>query len=145
VNNLYPENFSFPFTNRKKCCTINNIASGGEVMYCLKCGKDTKREQVFCDSCLKGMLPYPVKPDTPVNIPHREPIVIKKQSGRKRNLPPEEQVVQLRKLARRMALTIAVLFLLLALAVAMLVKQQLTPDNTPGLGTNYTVDTTLDS
>ena len=114
-------------------------------MYCLKCGKDTKKDHVFCDSCLKGMLPYPVKPDTPVNIPHRDPIVIKKQSGRKRTLPPEEQVVQLRKLNRRMALTIGVLFLLLALAVAMVIKLQLAPDAAPGLGRNYTVDTALDS
>ena len=94
-------------------------------MYCLKCGKDTKKEQVFCDSCLQGMLPYPVKPDVVVNIPHREPMVIKKQSGRKRPQSPEEQVVQLRKTARGLAWLALILFLLLGFAAAWLAKNYL--------------------
>ena len=114
-------------------------------MYCLKCGKDTKKEQVFCESCLKGMLPYPVKPDAAVNLPHREPVAVKKQTGRKRPQAPEEQVVQLRKAVRRLWVAAILLFLLLALAVCLLVQANMSAAKKADLGTNYTIDTTLDS
>lgn len=114
-------------------------------MYCLKCGKDTKKEQVFCESCLKGMLPYPVKPDAVVNIPHREPAAVKKQTGRKRPQTPEEQVISLRKAVRRLRIAAILLFLLLALAVGLLVQAKMSAAEKADLGTNYTIDTMLDS
>ena len=42
-------------------------------MYCLKCGRDTKSEQVFCNDCLAVMDAYPVKPDTAIHLPKRDP------------------------------------------------------------------------
>ena len=111
-------------------------------MYCLKCGKDTKNEQVFCDACLENMLPYPVKPDAVVTLPHRETTATKKQSGRKRPQSPEEQVVHLRKLVRRLLLALAVMTVLLGLAAAMLLKIYFGPATSSDIGKNYTIDTT---
>ena len=38
-------------------------------MSCIKCGKDTLGQDVFCKECLEVMADYPVKPGTPVLIP----------------------------------------------------------------------------
>ena len=40
-------------------------------MYCMKCGKEVKENQVFCDACLVIMEKYPVKPGTHIQLPHR--------------------------------------------------------------------------
>ena len=40
-------------------------------MNCMKCGKTTTNEQVFCDDCLQVMAKHPVKPGTPVYLPQR--------------------------------------------------------------------------
>ena len=41
-------------------------------MSCMKCGKEVSEGQVFCEECLTEMERYPVKPGTPVLLPHRE-------------------------------------------------------------------------
>ena len=43
-------------------------------MSCMKCGKEVSEDQVFCPECLAEMERYPVKPGTPVLLPHRSPI-----------------------------------------------------------------------
>lgn len=112
-------------------------------MYCLKCGRETMDNQVFCDACMEGMTHYPVKPDTAVNLPHREsPAAVKKQPPRKRPQSPEEQVTHLRKQVRRLTLLLAVLTVVLSLATAMLLKEHFGEGNTPVIGRNYTIDTT---
>ena len=84
-------------------------------MFCLKCGKETKGEQVFCDSCLQVMDAYPVRSDTPIHLPNREAHPSKKQVHRKKAIPLEEQIQQLKGTNRRLALT--VLGLILALGI----------------------------
>ena len=111
-------------------------------MYCLKCGRDTEAEQVFCEACLDGMGQYPVKPGTAVTLPHRERgSVIKKQPTRKRAVPPEEQVLLMRKQLHRMTLALIALTLALSLVTAMFVKEHLEETAEPSTGRNYTVDT----
>ena len=83
-------------------------------MSCMKCGKEVSEDQVFCPECLAEMDRYPVKPGTPVLLPHREPIAAqRKRRPLKRVRKPEEQLAALRKSVRLLCL---ILFLLLAIA-----------------------------
>lgn len=41
-------------------------------MSCMRCGKETDENQVFCTECLKDMEQQPVKPGTPIQLPNRE-------------------------------------------------------------------------
>ncbi len=112
-------------------------------MNCMKCGREIPAEQVFCDSCLKVMEQYPVKPDTAIHLPQRrEQASAKKQTGRRRQLSMEEQVLHLKKLCRRLLFCLIVLILLLAAAiVGIFLQLQKDPDPLP-IGRNYTIDTT---
>lgn len=86
-------------------------------MYCLRCGKETTDEQVFCQACLDNMENYPVKPGVPVQLPHRPAVQLPKRTGKKgKNQSPEELLEDMRKTVRRMTrvLLLAVLLLLLA-------------------------------
>ena len=80
-------------------------------MQCMKCGRDTEAEQVFCESCREIMAKYPVKPNVVVQIPHRPEQTQKKQAVRRRaTVSLEEQVTRLRR-------TVALLILLVILLV----------------------------
>ena len=93
-------------------------------MNCLKCGKETVGNQVFCDECLEVMKQNPVKPGTPVQIPVRKSRTPdKKQNGRQRKLTENEQLLQYRNLIRWLTLTIAVLCAVLCLMAVMMVLQ----------------------
>lgn len=108
-------------------------------MYCLKCGRENAGEQVFCDSCLLRMSRYPVKADTAINLPNRAPALIgKKQPSRKRSVPPEEQVLHLRKYVRKLTLTTIVLTLLLGLSIAMLLHRHFEKPSAPEAGSYCT-------
>lgn len=108
-------------------------------MYCLKCGRDTENEHVFCDNCLEIMDRYPVKPGTAVHLPHRKDAAGKKPS-RKRTVSPEEQIAGLKKTLRRSRICALVLFLALSLVAVLLVRQFANGD-VPAIGQNYTIDT----
>ena len=115
-------------------------------MYCLKCGKDTVGSRVFCDACLEGMSQFPVKPDTAVILPHREAqSPAKKQPARKRSVPPEEQVVHLKKRLRHARFALAVLFLVLCLSAAMLARHLLSEEHASPSDPAHTVNTTSQS
>ena len=114
-------------------------------MTCMKCGREIPAGQVFCDSCLETMEKYPVKPDAAVHLPLRkETSSSKKPGSRRRQLPPEEQILLLRKRNRRLRLTVTILSILLAAAIAGAVLLQLHPDatNVLPMGRNYTIDPT---
>lgn len=66
-------------------------------MDCMKCGRETENEAVFCQNCLTEMEKYPVQPGTVVLLPRRrESSVLKKTP--KRHVPTaEEQIRTLRK------------------------------------------------
>lgn len=106
-------------------------------MRCLKCGREVRPEQVFCDDCLLEMAKYPVKPGTTVQLPHwsESPAVKKTYTRRRPNLSPEEQVRSLKK--RVLVLTIALILALAAFAglsycaVTQLLKEEILP------GQNY--------
>ena len=59
-------------------------------MRCLKCGRELKESQVFCDICREDMANYPVKPGTPIQLPPRnDSIPRKKPVKKKKYLKPE--------------------------------------------------------
>ncbi len=88
-------------------------------MNCIKCGNDTKNEQIFCQRCLEVMEKYPVKSDVHVQLPNRAAIAHQKKSARKRILlSADEQVVISRKRVRKLVVLVILLILLLGAAVA---------------------------
>lgn len=87
-------------------------------MYCMKCGRDIKEGQVFCNSCLEDMKKYPVKPGTAIQLPHKKEAPSKKVYV-KRKQPPtaEEQLQKLRKRLKRMIILWLITLILLGAAI----------------------------
>lgn len=118
-------------------------------MWCLKCGKDTKDEQVFCPQCLAVMEKYPVKADVHIQLPnHTVRDNPKKNSKKKRAPSAEEQVEILRSRNRKLLFVILVLVLLLGGASYALAHELNTPDivenwakDNKNYGKNFTVET----
>lgn len=109
-------------------------------MTCLKCGRNTKDDHVFCDECLVVMERYPVKPGTPVHLPHHAFVQTpRKTTPRKRTLSPEEQIAGLKRNLRRSRLVGLVLLVALSLATVLLVREFAGKD-IPAIGQNYTID-----
>ena len=81
-------------------------------MYCLRCGKDTNDENVFCDGCLLLMEAYPVKPGTAIHLPER-----KKQPEMKKQRKVLSQAEQLRR-ARFINRALGIFSLLLVAVIA---------------------------
>ena len=92
-------------------------------MYCLRCGKETADNKVFCKSCLSSMEDYPVKTGQPIVLPSRPaPLPIKK-NRRSKPMNNEELLDSLRhqlKITGRLWLITAGLLLL---AILLLVLQ----------------------
>ena len=108
-------------------------------MHCLKCGKETAGNQLFCEGCLKVMENYPVKPDITVQLPQRPKAASSKQP-RKRALQPEEQLVLMHRLVRRLIVALVVVSVLFALSAAGLVRTYKNKEAVPAtVGRNYTV------
>ena len=110
-------------------------------MYCMKCGKETQDNQVFCERCLQVMDAYPVKPDAAINLPNRNVApAAKKPAHRKRALKPEEQIAQLKKVNRRLRIIGLVLAVLLGISIGAIVYHMMQPeeDPTPDTRRNYT-------
>lgn len=115
-------------------------------MYCLKCGRETENEHVFCNGCLNVMEKYPVKPGTHINLPKRETTAVQKKSSRRRALKPEEQVIQLKKSLRRTRF-IVVLLILAVIGMGVLnwwymKKMSVEPEKEAPIGQNFTVEPT---
>ena len=104
-------------------------------MGCIKCGRDTVSEQVFCPDCLAEMEKYPVRPGTVVQLPTRKGSAAVKKPTKKRAIPLEEQVKLLKKRVRN--LTIALLIAAaLAAALAVPAMEHLMEDQFK-IGQNY--------
>lgn len=109
-------------------------------MGCLKCGANTADKQVFCDACLEVMQRYPVKPDTAVHIPHRDPAVHEKKPAPRREPTAGEQLAQLRRMIRWLIAVIAVLSVLLCLTGVLLIHTLNSDTVVNPIGKNYTTD-----
>ena len=86
-------------------------------MGCMKCGRETISEQVFCPDCLLEMEKYPVRPGTVVQLPTRKAAPVVRKQPKKRTAPLEDQVKLLKKRCRiLLALFIAAAVIAIALA-----------------------------
>ena len=107
-------------------------------MACLKCGKKTKEDEVFCPECLEIMENYPVKRDIYIQLPNRPSSPQKRSSRKRRNLTADEQVVYLRSRVRRLKVAVSLLVFLLLVALAALIYFTGAQEELLKLGTNYT-------
>ena len=91
-------------------------------MRCIKCGKETLDNHVFCESCQVAMDHYPVKPDAAIHLPNRqEETVTKKAPLKKKVLSPEEQIQRLKKANRSLHLWFWILLLLLLASLSLVI------------------------
>ena len=89
-------------------------------MSCMKCGKAVSEGQLFCESCLAEMERYPVKPGTPVLLPHREALVPqRKRRSVKRPRKPEEQVASLRSTVRLLSVLLALVLVIAIVSIVL--------------------------
>ena len=103
---------------------------------CLKCGRETISEQVFCVNCLADMNKYPVLPGTVVQLPLRkDPVPVKKQPAKKRSVPPEEQIRNLKHRCRVLTLLVVLLAAIAAALVFPAAEHLL--ENHRKIGQNY--------
>ena len=108
-------------------------------MNCMKCGRETISEQVFCPDCLAEMKHYPVRPGTVVQISNRKSGSTVKKQPRKKTVPLEEQVKILKKRCRTLFI---LLIVAIGIAIAMSVPalDHLMEDHFK-IGQNYTTIT----
>ena len=107
------------------------------ILGCIKCGRNTVSEQVFCPDCLAEMKKYPVRPGTVVQLPSRKASTSgKKQPSKKRVAPLEEQVKALKKRCRTLFLLL-ILFAAISVALAFPAMKYLFESNRK-IGQNYT-------
>ena len=112
-------------------------------MNCMKCGRETAEDQVFCPVCLEEMEHYPVKPGTVVLIPSRnEEEEVRKILHRRKPLPTlSEQMVRLKKQLLWTRIALALLLLLCGMLCFAVGRVAIEWDAGRILGQNYsTVD-----
>ena len=111
-------------------------------MNCLKCGREISDGNAFCPDCLAVMEKYPVKPTTSLQLPHRDQQEIPKKTAKRKKISPEERTTRLKKTNRRMALVIAVLFVIICVLAGRIAQMELARNEEEPLGTNYTTQET---
>ena len=90
-------------------------------MYCLRCGRETTEDHVFCDECRKYMEQYPVRPGTAVLLPKRKEVPAVKKAKRHGPPAPKEQIQKLKKQRTALLAVLIVLCLILLAAAASIV------------------------
>lgn len=119
-----------------------DIKMGVWALFCMKCGKQTVDDQVFCDDCLEIMAQYPVKPETHVQLPNRPELAARKSAPRKKKLTLKEQNERLKKSLRVLTATLAVTLLAFAVTVSLLIHTAQDRGVKESIGKNYnTVNT----
>lgn len=107
-------------------------------MTCLKCGKETEENRVFCQGCLQVMEKYPVKPNAQVQLPRRAtPTPEKKQQKKRRTA--EDTELQLRSIIRWLTVTMGILAALVCLLAAILLSAMTDLPEANPIGKNYTI------
>lgn len=83
-------------------------------MNCMKCGRETHEDSVFCQDCLVEMQKYPVDPGTVVLLPRRKEGASVKKMPKRHAPSPEERLAVLQK-------RVTLLFVLLAACIVAIV------------------------
>ena len=105
-------------------------------MQCLRCGRETEGEQVFCFLCESVMVKHPVKPNTVVTIPERS--VRNRTSPVRKPVKQEENIDQLHRTILQLRLWVCMLMAALMLCGGVLTWQELNREEKPAIGQNYT-------
>lgn len=109
-------------------------------MNCLKCGRETEGEQVFCPKCQAVMEKHPVPQQAEPRIPQRKESTVVRRAPKRKTVSPEEQVKVLKTRVIRMAivlfLAVAIIVLILPSAISHMLEDKAKP------GQNYSVVTT---
>lgn len=112
-------------------------------MLCIKCGRETEENQVFCPACLASAQTAPVKPGTPVTIPSRPRKIYSTPVKAEK---PEEIILRLRRQMRILRLTIVALLISLIFCVAAIIFHYSTTDhNAFAIGQNYSTESVDDA
>lgn len=112
-------------------------------MPCIKCGRETEENQVFCPECLASAEKAPVKPGTPVSIPKRPQKIYSVPVKAEK---PEEVILRLRRQIRLLWITIAALLICLVFSVAAIIFHYSTTDhNAFSIGQNYSTEAAEDA
>ena len=111
-------------------------------MNCLKCGREITDGNAFCPDCLAVMEKYPVKPTASLQLPRREEQEIPKKTSKRRKSSPEERIARLKKTNRRLALVIAVLFVVICVLAGRIAQLHLVQKPEAPKGSNYTTQET---
>ena len=115
-----------------------------EMELCMKCGRELKSGQVFCDGCLADMEKHPVKPGVVVLLPDHKAAAQRAAVRRKySNVSPEEQISRLKGRVKRLRIAL-VLVSLLAVAAGLLMFFHWRSSNDTSLlpGQNYSSEKT---
>ena len=104
-------------------------------MQCLRCGRETDGDQVFCFLCESVMVKHPVKPNTVVTIPERKASV--KAVPVRKPPCPEEDTAPLHRTIAQLRLWVCMLLAMLMLCAAALTWQELSREEGPAIGQNY--------
>ena len=77
-------------------------------MNCMKCGRETKEDAVFCEECLDHMARHPVPPNTLVYVPNeKDRASVKKHAAAHPVVSTEEQIRRLNKRVHTLGLLLA--------------------------------------
>ena len=104
-------------------------------MECMKCGRETSGNDVFCAECLKVMDEHPVNSGIPVQI-HPRPEA-KRKSPMAKQPKAEETIQKLKKTVSRLKVLCLILTLLLFFTAAALGFSIWHSDDDFNLGFNY--------
>lgn len=107
-------------------------------MNCMKCGREIALGQAFCKECLEDMQQYPVRPDTPVQIPAPPSVNPNRRNTHIRKAKkPEEQLARLRRFVRFQTV-ILIFMVLFMIAAGIYLYPKLYPSEPPlRPGENY--------
>ena len=114
-------------------------------MNCLKCGRETTEDHVFCDSCREEMGKYPVRPGTAVILPKRKKEIPIKKTRHHGHSPvsPEDQIRRLKH--QRIWLVSLLLCCILLFAAAVVLVLNLEPVEELLPGQNYSAMETTEA
>ena len=112
-------------------------------MHCIKCGREIKEDQAFCEKCQEHMAQRPVKPDVVVQLPLRKDPVLKKHTPRKKVRTLEEQILRLKKRNRWLTAVVCLLTTLSLILAALSFHFLRQLDVKKFLGQNYSTAETV--
>ena len=105
-------------------------------MQCLRCGRETEEDRVFCFLCESIMVKQPVKPNTVVTIPERS-VRYRNNAPARKPQKTEDDTEQLRRTILQLRLWVCMLMAALMLCVGVLTWQELSREDKPAIGQNY--------